>query len=295
MVRLFNRKVRLSIIEPTKKANNLTVVIENLDISFVVLKENDYKKNPNSADITIFNLNSDTRKFLSKEGRLGSTVKGTRIVLEAGYEDTMEVIFVGDVIRASSKNDGTDWVTEIEALDSAGRLRTSRVNNTYKAGVAKSAVVKDLLVNLKLELGNSFSVADTIPGVFSNGKAIKGKTVTELNKILSDHNFELSFQNRVVQIVEKGGVYPGKAVFLSKETGMIGSPELGTPGKNNKNPTIVVTSLLQPSIIPSSTVIVQSKELVGSEEKLELRVIQVTHTGDTSGVDWSTEIECTKR
>jgi hypothetical protein len=74
---------------------------------------------------------------------------------------------------------------------------------------------------------------------------------------------------------------------LSPTTGLLGSPEWSTPNKEGKPPTLKVTSLLLPQILPGRRVQLDARAAKGV-----FKVQQLNHQGDTHEGDWRTEMEC---
>src|SRR5699024_12230730 len=61
-----------------------------------------------TASITVHNLADATRKEI---------VKGTPVILNAGYEGDIGVIFTGKVSRVVGEHSDTEWITTITWVD----------------------------------------------------------------------------------------------------------------------------------------------------------------------------------
>jgi hypothetical protein len=89
-----------------------------------------------------------------------------------------------------------------------------------------------------------------------------------------------------VVLLPDGGFTAEEAVLLTPATGLIGSPEHGTPDKKHAASVLKARSLLQPAIKPCKRVVIRSQSISGT-----FCVQKVTHHGDTAGGDWYSDLE----
>ena len=75
-----------------------------------------------TASITVHNLADATRKEI---------VKGTPVILNAGYEGDIGVIFTGKVSRVVDEHSDTEWITKITGVEALEEWLSSEVNKTY--------------------------------------------------------------------------------------------------------------------------------------------------------------------
>jgi hypothetical protein len=109
---------------------------------------------------------------------------------------------------------------------------------------------------------------------------VHGNSGDELQKLLNSAGLEGSVQNGELQILPKGKPLNVLAVKLSPNTGLIGSPELGSKG------VVKLVSLLNSEIYPGRKIQVLSESVTGF-----FRVEACSFIGQTSGNDWYTAIE----
>src|SRR5690349_10835990 len=97
---LFRRKVKLIVAAPLdsdyKSISVQTTEITDLRVQFKVVKT--LGKEPNTCEITVTNLSAHTR------GQLPG--KGAKVVLQAGYEQTLSQIHFGDATLIESRREG---------------------------------------------------------------------------------------------------------------------------------------------------------------------------------------------
>ncbi len=279
MANLFGRTARLQI-SSTVPAIGQSVTnwieVTGLRMSFAVKRT--LKPDANSAEVSVYNLSATSRAGIKR--------KGVRVILEAGYADVgLETVITGDCRLASHEQSGTEWVTRFELLDGGRVLRYGRASTSYAPGTPVSKAVGDLAGKLGLSGGQ---LAKQLPGLSAktlNGIVTHGGVGETLDKLLKPQGYSWSIQDGRLQVL-KGSDHTELIPLISTDSGLIGSPKLLTPDKNEGRSLLSFTSLLNARIRPGCLVAVQSKQFSG-----QFRVESVTHKGDTHGTDWTSEVE----
>lgn len=234
-------------------------------------------KDPNVATVTIYNLASDNRKGLKKKDPL---------IIEAGYTDTREQIFSGDINYISHQREGSDWVTYLESGDGSLAIATARINKAFGPNTTVYDFLKAVSAAMGVGLGNTITSLNPYTTFrngmrkFSHGAVAHGKVDRVLDQYLAPAGLNWSIQDGELQILEPTSATLDDVVLLSSKTGMVGSPEVGEKGK------IVVRSLLQGKIAPGRRIVIESRQVKG-----QYKIEKVTHVGDTYHQDWYTEAE----
>lgn len=257
------------------------LLVDGLRVQFSV--EKTLTKHPNTADVKITNLSESTRRQMRK--------KHAKVVLSAGYDDTIARIFSGQARTTDHARQGPEWETHIQCGDGEVQFRFSRVSESYGPGAALGDIITSLGRSMGVDLGN---VREQVEAggfrgnvdQFAQGYVAHGRASTELDRILRTAGFEWSIQDGALQLLKPGQTSKRQAVLLSPETGLVGSPEHGAPDKKGKPSVMKCKSLLQPSIVPGGRVELRSQNVQG-----QYRVEKVKHTGDTAGGDWYSEVE----
>jgi len=301
---LFDRVASLVIGQPNGKA----VKIRDLRFAFSIEKGSG--ENPNSCTCRIFNLNPDSRALVE-------TVNNV-LILKAGYRlDVGELtIFTGTVTRAITKREGADWVTELEMLDGGLEYRDKKTSFSFAPGATGQTVLTSI--------ANTFGLpvrplpVDIAAKQYTEGFAFVGRSREAMAKACDYLGLEWSIQNREMQILKKGKAVAMQAFVLSPDTGLIGSPEsehktlsekaaakkgitenqngvrvtFGTDeasGDKDKKLEVQgwkVKTLLQPAMQPGGYVRLDTKSIKGEFFRIEA----VTHSGDTHGAEWESEL-----
>lgn len=253
-----------------------TLRITGLRLSFRIVKS--LRPDPNTCELQIYNLSADSRKTLER--------RSVPVTIEAGYKGAREVIFKGDLRDGFSSRSGSDWITTLKAGDGETAYRTSRVNESLKPGAAIKDAVKKAVSSLK-----GLSVADALKRIdelthrtgqteHTNGTVLFGQSKDVLDEYMRAHGAEWSIQDGVLQILPNGSPSEEDAIVLNPASGLIGSPSTGDKGF------IKCVSLLQPGLRPGRKFKLEADSLPGF-----YRVESVSHTGDTHGQPWYSELQ----
>ncbi len=281
MTRLFKRSAALTIGVGEGQALRFTAV----DFNFSVQKTLD--RSPNTAEIQIFNLSKDSRSRIEE-------AEVQRIQLDAGYETEagISTIFVGDKRKASSKREGVDIITTIEAADGERAVRNRRINRSFSPGTTIDSVMEAVgsvfggtdgigLGNITELTGNSLEFEGN-GAEFPEGTVVSGSAIEIMAGLAAATGTELSIQDQNFQLLRRGQPLPDQAIVLRADTGLIESPSADSEGL------ISARALLIPGILPGRQVEIVS-EFVGGF----FRVEKATYTGDTTvgANEWFVDIQ----
>ncbi len=257
--------------------------VDGLRVSFKVMKT--LEKEPNTCELAIFNLSESTRSSFQK--------KGAKVLVEAGYVGTTALIFSGDARTIDHIRQGPDWITKVSCGDGERAYEKARVSSSHKPGTTGSDIARGILDTFK---GFGVDVVDAVKKIatgklsteqFVNGFSAFGSSSAELDRLLKGRGLEWSIQDGRLQILPAGEATTEVAIVLDSTSGLIGSPEHGTPDKKDGRSALKVKSLLQPEIRPGRRLRVNA-----SGTKGDFRVVTVTHEGDTMGGPWYSDAEC---
>lgn len=269
----------------TVQVGDKTYSMSDFDFDFDVQFED--SKEPTTAVVTIYNLAETTRNSMKK---------GDPVILNAGYEGDIGVIFVGQIAGIKHSHSSTEWATKITASEALEEWLTAQVNKTYTQETTASAMVQDLLNIFGIEVGTFELVEDK---TYTRGRVCKGKlkdVITEI--VVSDCKSRFLVRDgRIIINDPAAGVNSGYT--LSAETGLLradddeAKTEIETDLTTQKTPSEkdedaqnkTRQCLLNYHIGAADEITIQSKSLNG-----KYLVLRGNHKGSKSG-DWITEIE----
>jgi hypothetical protein len=276
-----------------EKDGDIVLDVSNLRIVFKIQRFALYY--PNSALITIYNLNADTENSIIQEGY--------RVVVEAGYPSNYGQIFDGEVLMCNRfKQDGTDYILNILAIDGNQFINEGFASFSYAKGQTARQVVQNICnkASNPIQLEYASPALDNIK--FSKGAAVHGQPKTTLSDIARTINGTWWVDNGGLYMVaysDSAAKLPGgynQAIELNPKTGMLGNPQQVDYG-------VSVRSLLNPKVMPYGLIHIKSEYIteqlvqIGSysqgatipyvlDSEGLYRVCSVTFSGDSRGNDW---------
>lgn len=258
---LLNRVIVVEVVDK----NGDVKVYSDLSISFNV--EKTASINSNKSTITIYNLNETSRSSMEKDG--------LKLFLYVGYEsqDSISQLMSGDIVKATSALENNDWKTVLEIGDSEVTLNESITTASFEEGVERKKVIERLISDLE-----GISVKD-IKAIKSNDKIDNALTIfDQTKKKLQEHvdaqELEVIIHDGALYILEPKEPLPGKAIPLSVEKGLLGSPE-------KAKDIIKFKSLINTAIYPGRKLEVKSRSINGS-----FKVKNVSFSGSNYDNNW---------
>jgi len=292
MSRLFDRSYRVQVD---------TKVLQGLAVEFRV--DRSLNSNPNTADLTIYNLSQENRKYLQ-------SVKNPVVQIQAGYlgDDPTDpdsnqpsvpsvnakeppIIFLGQMREVTNLREGSEWVTRITTGDGDTALK-SPIAFSLGPGTSLQNAIKRMITDMRVGVGNAAQAIlkgklTEAGNQFINGFVANGQGGKELERLMSSAGLEYSVQNGNLQVMPIGQPVNNTAIVLSTTTGLIGSPELSRD-KKTQAPMLKVRSLLNAKIFPGAKIKVVSDSINGF-----FRVNRAVYSGQTDGNDWYVDCEAT--
>lgn len=259
-----------------------TLTIDSLRVQFKIKKTS--KKEPNSCSLTIYNLSADSRSKISK---------GVKLIVEAGYTDTLAQIFSGDALTVDHVHDGPNWITTIQCNDGERAYRFATVSASFKAGNSFADVFEKVANCTGLDVSDAVKyVRSNVSDQFTKGYVAFGGAFKELDRLLKGRDLDYSIQDGKLQLLAAGKATNESAIVLNSNSGLIGSPAHGTgeattaKAQAEKASIVKAKSLLQAGMKPGRRLRIESLNITG-----DFVSRTVEHTGDTAGGEWYSEAE----
>jgi hypothetical protein len=273
---------------------SIQLTVGTLDVSDlrVVFKvKRNLKPEPNTCEVRIYNLSQDSRDALEHAPNGKLTVR-----LEAGYEETgTGQLFLGEARSAWTTWDGPDAITTVSTGDSEQEMREARlrlsVGRLVPVDVALTAMVRELGIGVG-NVAQAVALLKTkgVAAMFGPGTALSGNVRRALTDFCRSAGLEWSVQNGQIQILDRNRPLVGKAVELSSDSGLVGSPsvDFAASSKTKKGGAIVkARAFIIPELTPGRLVVFRSRAVRGG-----YRVEEVEYVCDTHGTDWYANLTC---
>lgn len=253
-----------------------TLQSTELDISFKITRT--LRPVPGTCEVVLYNLTESHRTQ-------AQALRRALVRVEAGYADSMPMLFQGDSRRVTIERDKADWVTKITAGDGEYAIRTARVARSFGPDTRLEEVIRALASGMGVGTGNvgeqlRARSLDRVSDLFPRGTAVRGACATELTELLRSASLEWSVQDGVLQVLPRGQALARTAVRLASETGMVGSPARGQHG------VVKVKSLLNADLVPGRQVQLDALVIHGL-----YRIQKATYEGNTRSNDWYADLE----
>ncbi|WAX24748.1 hypothetical protein [Escherichia phage vB_EcoM_DE16] len=275
----------------TEKSSSNLYLLQDHQITFSIKKDNN--KDPNQAEIVVYNLSDDTVNYINRGIR-----NNLAVALAVGYAgEELVMIFKGTIQWVSDTFDSVDRKTTLHCLDGGINIAEARTSRSYPKGTKIKRVVTDLVKDLGTTEGNIHVDNDQ---TLSSATAMCGNTSHYLEHICKSIDHNVSIQDGSVYVTPRSQMSSARSAYISPETGLIGSPE---PFHNDIKPTKKVTKSskkakkptdgvkfkcqMNGAILPEKTIWLKSRDYDGP-----FKVVSVSHNGDKEGKEWVTEVEC---
>lgn len=267
--------------------------LSGLHIKFSIKKAD--AQTPNTAEIRVYNVAETTVARIRKEF--------SRVVLQAGYEANLGVIFDGNIkqVRFGREN-GTDTYIDIAAGDGDDAYNYAVVNTTLAAGASQRDQINAAASPMSERGVKPGYIGETGETKLARGKVMYGMARDYMRQSAEASDTTWSIQDGKLQFVPNTGVLPNQAVVLNSKTGLVGQPEQTNDG-------IKARCLLNPMLKIGGKVQINEKDV--AQAKLAdtskdaqankpadiaadgfYRLLVVEHSGDTRGNDWYSDLIC---
>ena len=221
----------------TIKNKAINKVITNLHISASILKT--LSGAPNTSEITIWNLNQDSREDLYNNVYDFTDNIG---ITNVEITEDEKLLFQGELINVNSiqKQVDGEWVTNLYCGDGYNAYRKN-INKKYEKGMTRKEIVNDLINELDLAGVAVKGLVDDIAGCTDKSllKAIviDGEIMKNIKNLIStclgggDDNADAYIDEGKVNIIAKNKVINNK-IIINK--GLLELPTLTEQGINCK-------------------------------------------------------------
>ena len=282
MARQYKRAYDLTIIPEDGEAR----VIRDLRVNFEITKS--ILSFPNLCRLNIYNPNEDTLSALQK--------KFTKIVLNAGYEGDVRLLFKGEVRNVFQNKMATDRVITIYAGDGERDWQNATFNKTFTENVSISSAIEEVLKSFE-EV--TTGVINGLPQVADKlrGQTLSGSSKDILDQFADEYGFDWSIQDGEVIITPVESPLEGdEAVLVNAATGMLGSPTVTEIGAD-------VMTLLNPRMLPNKAFKIESvnvdiqlgnlffRNVKRTNAEGTYKIQEVTFKGDSREGEWTSAVK----
>lgn len=238
------------------------------------------------ADISIYNLSTDTANKAFKRGKTLS--------FKAGYEDSIDKIFSGTLRNIIRERRGPDTITRLICRGGKLAIDQAQINQTLGTDTQLVDIVRACATSMGYPIVMDDAQFSDIPP-YPYGYTLQGDPRVYLDELAQTHKFDYVVENERLVIVRQGYARQGDINVISQFTGMEGIPEISEVG-------VDVVTRLNPKIRIGGKFRVESelatfnfsnlyfRDIPESAGQGEHKIIKIEYTGDTWGDAWSNKI-----
>jgi hypothetical protein len=235
------------------------------------------KPEPNSCDLTVYNLTADHRAALTK-------VKRPVVQISAGYEGELTQVFFGQAVHVKHERRGADILTTISTSDGGQKMQMARVHQSFGAGAKTATVLRAIVKAIGIKDGNLNSKISSLAtgksaSIYVEGVSLSGQASTEMTALCRSCGLEWSIQDGALQLLDAGKTAANFATVLTENL------LLGTPSVSSKN-IVEGRTFLQKDFLPGRQIQIKSELVTGA-----FRLEKCEYIGDTYTDDWAVEFE----
>jgi hypothetical protein len=248
--------------------------------------EKNLSSTPNKCKIRISNLSEHSRDDFER--------LPVGIQLAAGHDGVAKLMFAGDLHEFWSERDGTEIITTLVVKDGLRAYAHARIDRSYKAPITVKRVLDDAAKSMGLKLPPEVEQTPEFKQALAVGISAAGPTRDVLTSLLAPYGYRWSVQNGRLLVIKNESFAPGDVILVNQDTGLIDSPKLTSPekppakkptkNKRYRGPEIKFQTLLYSEIGPGRRVKLNSEFL-----NVDLKILDVKHTGDTHGQEFTTD------
>lgn len=278
MTRQYKRAYSLTIIP----ADGTTRTITDLRVNFEITKS--VLSFPNLCRLNIYNPNAETLAALQE--------KFTKIVINAGYEGDVRLLFRGEVRNAFQPKGGVDRIVTVYAGDGEKDWQNATFNKTFTENVTISSAIAEVLKSFTdLVVGPTSGFPTSADKL--RGQTLSGSSKDILDGFADEYGFDWSIQDGEIIINPVNSPLDvDEAVLVSAATGMIGSPTITEVGAD-------VVTLLNPRMLPNKAFKIESvtaeiqlgnlffRNIKNTNAEGTYKIQEVTFRGDSREGPWT--------
>lgn len=247
----------------TEKDAEVITISSPLTVEFDITR-NTFAQS-NTATFRLTNLAPSTRDKIFQDKY--NIFRYCFVDFYAGYGDQLSLLFTGKVMQAYSERQGTEMVTEIQAMDND--IIQSYSMHTFEAGTSKTDVIKTLASDMP---NTQLNAVGNQGGVLANRLICDDLTFVAINKVTGNSAFidlgklNVLNNNEVLKDVE---IYK-----IDSDTGLLGTPK-------RRDAQLEVDMIFEPRITVGQLVEIESS--TASIFDGQFKVIGIHHAGIISG------------
>ncbi len=199
--------------------------------------------------LRVYNLSKINRDAIRKDQWGGGIETATlrKVTLNAGYNQQLSNILVGNIVQAWSVREGDNFITEIVYQPGLEAFVNARTNTAFPVGTSYRSIIKSVMRDLK-PYGVTEGAIGNYSGTISRGSSFSGNSMELLKELTGSGAYIFNDQAYCLKDQEH---IPGTLDVINPDTGL-----LNTPTRQYNQ--VAVEILFEPRIIMKQRVTLES-------------------------------------
>lgn len=266
--------------------------LETSDVRFDVSIRRSAKGSGSKSEMTsfrLYNLAPETLAVLQQQGSI--------ITLEAGYDGDNDLLYIGDIQYVSTRRDPPEVITTVMAKDSGYVMQNTRVSFSYSSKISKANIIRDMIYRFDGVAAGTLILDDLEDKYYQNGLSIVGNLRDNFTDICRSEGYSWSLNNGKISVKPTMLSAQSKGFSKLQRLGYKITPDYiknidwyydndrKLKDQENVKRGITLTTFLLP-VTAEGVISVDYEDFTG-----DYSIIEVTHTLDSWGNSWDTQIQ----
>lgn len=208
----FHRNYVLSVQD--QLSNNFFEIEPPFTIEFNI--ERAILSSANTANIRIYNLSPITRNRIYMD--IFDFGNPKNVILRAGYDKNMPVIFNGNYRSAWSVREGNNFITQLDCFSDAFGFVNGKTNRTFPTGTLLKTIIESVIGDIP---GAALGFVGDFPGVTTRASSYSGNACDIVRELSGNALF---FDLGNANALKDNECFEGSIAVLDSDTGLLNTP-----------------------------------------------------------------------
>jgi hypothetical protein len=145
------------------------------------------------STLDLYNIDEDLISVINQDGCV--------VVVEAGYQDKVELAYSGDVQKVESFRQGTDIIHRLHCKSGAYDLRNTLATLNYDESMSTKDILNDMIGRLPNSTAGAVGLSTLKDETKSGGRVFSGFVAESLDKMAEEYSLKWSHFNGKIVII----------------------------------------------------------------------------------------------
>lgn len=204
-------------------------------------------------------------------------------------------IFDGKITWSSRKKESNvDYVLTIMAIDGDDCLNLNYISKTVNRGLNQRQILNTVCTGAEIQTPTNTVTTGLSDQQLPRGKVFFGNPKNYIKDVCRGNAASYYIEDGQINVYKLTDIPPGEALTVSPSSGLIGMPTQTQYGLNFRmllNPSVKLQTMIKLENTEVNEASAQpGQQQTPLDDEWIYQAIEVTHTGDTRGNDWYTDV-----